>query len=94
MDGRARQVQGLEVEELVQAHGEALKPSHRAHGEDDAGHEAGPVEGVGADGQLLTGVAQNDLLVGGQPAQAHGVDVHAFDDGAAGAVGVGIGGVG
>src|SRR5436305_350450 len=46
-------------------------------GQGHAGHERGPVVGVVPDRQALARRAQQDLLVGHQAAQAHGVDVDA-----------------
>ena len=60
---------------MLQAHREARPARDPADGEQHARHEARPVEGVGADGQLLPRVAEHDLLVGDQPAQPDGVDV-------------------
>ena len=73
--GRGRRRPNSQVEQPVQADRQPRPGAHLAHGEDDAGHEAGAVEAVRADGELLAGVAQHDLLVGGEPAQPHGVDV-------------------
>ena len=58
----------------------------RRDAEQDARHEAAVVERVVADGQGLALAAEQDLLVGDQPAQPHGVHGHAVDVRAAGAV--------
>ena len=48
-----------------------------SHREQHAGHERRAVVGVVADGERLAGGAEQHLLVGDQPAQAHRVDVDA-----------------
>ena len=50
---------------------------HGPHGQEDAGHEGTPVVGVVADRQALPHGAEDHLLVGDQPGQAHRVDAYA-----------------
>ena len=51
---------------------------------DHSGHEGGPVQGVVPDGEGLAVGAEQDLLVGDQPAQPHPVDPDPVDLRAAG----------
>lgn len=71
----------LQVEEAVEADGQASRSvaGELAHGKQDAGHEAGAVEAVGPNGQLLAGIAEEHFLVGVEAAQTHGVHVDAVD---------------
>ena len=64
----------LQVEEAVEADGEAGVVGHRLDRQQDAGHERVAVVGVVADRQALAGGAEQHLLVGDQAPQAHGVD--------------------
>ena len=57
-----------------------------AHAGQDARHERGSIEAVMADRQLLTDGAEEDLLMGHEPAQADRMHRYAVDQGPAGTV--------
>ena len=66
---------------MVQADGETGVVAGRdlAYSEQDARHEGDAVEAVGANRQLLAGVAEQDLLVGVETAKTHRVHVDAVN---------------
>ena len=73
---------GLQVEEVVQAHGKAgiVAGGDFTDGKQYARHEGDAIEAVCTDGQLLTGIAEKHLLMGVEAAQPHGMHVNAVDD--------------
>ena len=54
--------------------GDSLERAHAAHGEQHARHERLAVDRVVADRERLTEIAEDHLLVGDEPGQAHRVD--------------------
>src|SRR5699024_1096749 len=78
-------------EDVLQPDGDAGVLRHLADAGEDTGHEGDAVEGVVTDRQLLTLVAQEDLLVGDEPAKTDRVHRDARDAGATRAVRVLLG---
>src|SRR4051794_38313835 len=83
-----------QIEEVLEAEGEARGGHHSAGAQQDARHEAAVVEGVVADGEGLALTAEEDLLVGEEAAEAYGVDGDPVDARAPGTVQGGHRGVG